>query len=406
MKSCFLVVVMLTLGLSQSHVVNGWHIPQAGYSRDSVPSWPSLYDSVLTDHATKFPKTGAAILDSITSERILQTSSRKIVVDKSTSVGSSIELDSNFNACRFTAPSTDSFVYAGVKLKRTGTITNLTCLPYVYFYADTVIGGLHCPGGALPNVTNSFKLYAANLDTAYSEVIFPATLANPIVLIPGRDYWCMVAYTSTVQPVGGTVQWSKIDTGSQGVSKSTANTTWTTSGTGTGWIKLYKAKLSVTDSINSLGPGLFINTAAYGAALKISSYATKSNGNIGLQILSRSCAYGIQATNYHGICGNFSSTDGTAISASSSGTGGIAGVFAGGTGAGHGVTVTKGLVSDSLILSKSIYSVDSTTPPTPVVGTVATTTYYGVNGDTVMTVPKKWWRVYIGGNAYKIPLYQ
>ncbi len=66
MKKIFLsILFMCAVSAGQSHQVGDWKLPQYGYSKDSLPNWARLYDSILTHYAERFHFDGKCSLDNV-----------------------------------------------------------------------------------------------------------------------------------------------------------------------------------------------------------------------------------------------------------------------------------------------------------------------------------------------------
>jgi hypothetical protein len=304
--------------------------------------------------------------------------------------GTDVTLSSVYEAFKFTATANMSVYAIGLQFKRTGTITNNNSLGLITLNNDNA----GTPGTAVTGASISFNLMYTTLSTSYVEVVVYKSSAGSS-FVNGTSYWVIV--NTGTAPTGGTVQWNTSNATVTGnYATSTNGSSWTLVDNQTGWFRLYGKTSSLFTGVGSL---IGINVTVYAGTAGISSLIFGNTFSSALSGTALRGGNGCAGSSQHGYGGYFTSTDNTGVGGTCVGAGGNGGWFVGGTTTGHGMVVQKGIFTDSVIVS------DSVARPTPVGGTVATTKYFGVDGDTVMTTPKIWMGITVKGVKYKIPCY-
>jgi hypothetical protein len=299
--------------------------------------------------------------------------------DGSANTGADETIDNNYEAFKITASKNMTVAAVAIQLKRTGTITSIGTQPLVSIYTDNS----GAPGTLMTGDNLTPLVSALALSTSYTEKGFYVS-STGVSLVSGTVYWIVIK--SLVAPVGGTFQ---INMSSSAVvaayAEGSNGTVWTPKDNVTPWFRIY----SVTNSVFS--------GTAYTSSLNMTS---KINHGISGSTQGGPDKAGVAGTSTTGGIGvQGTSTTGVGIYGLANGNGGIGGKFTGGTGEGHGITVTKGVFCDSVIIT------DSVARPTPVSGAVGIIKYFGVDGDTTLCTPKIWMGVTVKGIKYKIPCY-
>lgn len=304
--------------------------------------------------------------------------------------------DATYEAIKITVPADASRTQIfSIWLKRTGTITNKNSLMRVTLNADNA--GL--PGSQVAG-TSASDIYLAGIPTSYTEIQNLLNFSEYVVA--GTTYW--IVMQSYIAPSGGTISVQTTDTGTGLYAENTGS--WAAKNNRTAHFAIYKGtsnwyKNSFTGGISNISG----HTGITSMVLSGGPSATCFNafGGSGAVCYSGVSTYGaiVKGSTTYGVAIACSTHTGTAIRGVVTSTqAGTAGYFIGGGAAGgKGIYVERGVVTDSLICS------DSVARPAPSTGTVATTKFWGVDGDTVLCTPKIWMSVTVKGIKYKVPLY-
>lgn len=260
------------------------------------------------------------------------TNTASTVQDGSAATGTSESMNNLWEAIKVTASFTGNTRSFGVRLKRTGTLTNTTAVIYGKLYTD-VAGS---PGVSLGG---SFYVRYGNLTTTFAEYTF---YTGTVALTTGTSYWLVL--TQSQAPAGGTIEIDGTTTGTNTHAYSATGSSWTLESSKDCYYKLYGVAntaiggastntYGVTGtSTNYIGVYGVSNNyfGVYGVSTNnVAIYGT-SNYAAGIQGVS-TAGTGVQGSSTSGYGGYFTSSSGMGVYASSSSSNGVAGVSTSGT---------------------------------------------------------------------------
>lgn len=251
--------------------------------------------------------------------------------DESANTGTDETLGSLYEAIKFTASGTYEIRSFGVRIKRTGTITNTSDLINGYIYTDNA----GKPGIVIGSISTYIRL--GMLTTSYVKYTFRVNASVAYT----TSYWAVLKYSSA--PAGGTVEIDGTNVGTALHAYSANGSSWTTEDNKHGWLQLYGRTNNGIYAFSDNGYALYAyspnNDAIYGYSLArygVYGYSINNIGvrgksdwsigvygsstvNIGVQGVSTTLqgvrgdstnSYGVYgtSTNSHGVFGHASST--------------------------------------------------------------------------------------------------
>jgi len=255
-----------------------------------------------------------SIVDQETSATIYAGQVAKNQEDGSANTGTDESYDNTWEAIKFTASASSEVRSVGVRLKRTGTITNVTETITGYIYSDNA----GSPNAALGSSNTSIRF--GSLTTSYVEHSF---FVGSVSLVSGTDYWIIIKRSNA--PVNGTIEIDGTNVGTAQHAYSSNGSAWTTENSKQGWHKLYgRTYYSVSafstnnyalygESVNAHGIyGKSTNEyGVYGYSINSFGLRGKSDYNIGIYGSSIYMAgiNGVSVSN-HGVRGDSTSAAG------------------------------------------------------------------------------------------------
>lgn len=330
-----------------------------------------------------------------------------------TNTGTDLLVDSLYTAFRIVPDSTVNVFEIGIQIKRTGTMASNVNFLSMWISKDSIepVGGQIRPNDhTLTGVSNSKFCRTTVPTTSYTE--YRCILGSvAITFTGGTGYWIVLQFNPAI-PTGGTISINCTNTGVGAVAKAQGNhDSWTTYDNFSPSYTLYK-QTSICQIKTGGSNGIAVSVSS-ARAIGCFVSATQLNSPA-MQILHVSGGDGINITSAHGTGVRSTTTDGHDFYASSALA---SSYFAGSlqvrdstTTYGNAVGVKGGIHCDSLSLSSTFRSSDSSTT-SPATGTPMTaTSYFGTNG-AILTTPDAWMNIQMKGSGgtyqtYRFPLYK
>lgn len=243
-------------------------------------------------------------------------SATALVANAATGANETYDASHLYMATKFTAPSTGTYGSFGLRVKRTGTITNGAQVIQSKIYSDNA----GQPGTVLAGSGTQSQRYQ-NLATSYSEQQFDIS----VTLTAGTSYW-LVLYVVNV-PTGANVTVDSAATGTNTYAYSADGTTWTLENK-TLWHKVYAKIGSGVYGNSQNSSGVYGNsTTGFGGYFESYSapaiYAKSTNNNAIYAIAVNTAGIFGQSTTQPGIYGLSTSSAGVlGVSSTASGVNG------------------------------------------------------------------------------------